>query len=372
MADAPPRPLALLAGGGTGGHVFPALAVAEGLCARGWQVRLVGSDRGLEARLAAERGVPFTALPARPMVGHGPVAKALALGTLVRSALAARRLIRREGAQVVLGTGGYASAPAALGSWLARRPLLLLEPNAEAGGANRWLSRLAVEALTGLPGTERGLHCPATVTGVPVRRPFFEVAPLPASPRPAGRPALSLLVLGGSQGAQQLNRELPGVIARLAALHAGLRVVHQSGRAHEEATRAAYRDAGLAEPTVTVVPFVDDVAAAMAAAGLIVSRAGALTVAEIAAAGRPAVFVPLALAGGHQVANARRLADAGAALLVLPEEAGGERLYGALVELAGNRPRLEAMGAAARGLARPGAVEAIVDRLLAHAGEAPR
>ncbi|HEX4956137.1 MAG TPA: undecaprenyldiphospho-muramoylpentapeptide beta-N-acetylglucosaminyltransferase [Thermoanaerobaculia bacterium] len=367
MVDLSPRPLALLAGGGTGGHVFPALAVAEGLVARGWQVRLVGSDRGLEARLAAERGVPFTALAARPVVGRGPVAKALALGTIARSALAARGLIRRENARVVLGTGGYASAPAALGGWLAGRPVLLLEPNAEAGAANRWLSRLAAEALTALPGTERGLSCPATVTGVPVRRAFFEVPAVPAE-----RPGVSILVLGGSQGAQQLNRELPGAVARLAARHADLHVVHQSGRAHEEATLAAYREAGLTEPTVTVVPFIDDVAGAMAAADLIVSRAGALTVAEIAAAGRPAVFVPLALAGGHQIANARRLADAGAARLVPPEEVGAERLHAALAELAGDRPRLVAMGAAARGLARPGAVEAIVDRLLERAGEAPR
>ncbi|MBV8200412.1 MAG: glycosyltransferase, partial [Acidobacteria bacterium] len=216
-------PHALLAGGGTGGHVFPALAVAEELLARGWRVSYAGSPSGLEARLVPERGIAFFGLPARPLLGRGPLARGLALATLARSAVSAAALIRRLGASVVLGTGGYVSAPAVVGARLAGRPVLLLEPNARAGTANRWLSRCATEAAVGYAETARGLRCPATVTGVPIRATFFAVPPMTAAATAAtaataagaaaaaagAQPPRRLLVLGGSQGARQLNRALP-------------------------------------------------------------------------------------------------------------------------------------------------------------------
>ena len=358
MASTPPAPLhVLLAGGGTGGHVFPALAVAEELRARGWRVSFTGAAGGLEERLVGERGLPFHPLPARPLVGRGPLAQARALATLARSAFAASRLIRGIGADVVVGTGGYVSAPAVLGARLARRPVLLLEPNARAGVANRWLSRWATAAAVGYRETIADLKCPCWVTGVPVRPAFFAV---PAELPPIA--ALRLLVLGGSQGARQINQAMPEAAARLIAKLPALSILHQAGARNVEETRAAYESAGVGA-RVEVVPFLDDVAGAMAASHLLVSRAGAITVAEICAAGRPSLLVPLAIAKGHQVDNARLLAEAGGAEMIRSDELSAERLAAKLAELLGDGGRLAAMGRAARSLARPRAVADIAERI---------
>jgi UDP-N-acetylglucosamine--N-acetylmuramyl-(pentapeptide) pyrophosphoryl-undecaprenol N-acetylglucosamine transferase len=358
MASSPNAPLALLAGGGTGGHVFPALAIAHGLEARGWRVMLVGGTRGLEARLAAEHGVPFHALPAEPFLGHGPVAKLRALATLARSARAARNLVAETGAKVLVGTGGYAAAPALLGGWLAGRHLLLLEPNARAGLANRGLSYLADEALIAFERTASAFACPSTVTGVPIRRAFFEVPPrVPETGR------FHVLVLGGSQGSRQLNELLPPALARLAARTPGLTVVHQCGAANVEAAQAAYDLESTLTGRFTVTPFLTDVAGAMAEAELIVSRAGALTVTEIAAAGRPALFLPLAIAGAHQYDNARALVEAGAAVALDTGDLTPAALADTLLVLAGNREQLAAMGEAARRFAPEDALERILERV---------
>jgi len=362
---------ALLAGGGTGGHVFPALAVADELLARGWRVSFAGSPGGLEARLVPERGIPFHGLAARPLLGRGPLAQALALATLARSAASAAVLIRRLGATVVLGTGGYVSAPAVVGARLAGRPVLLLEPNARAGVANRWLSRWATAAAVGYAATADGLHCPATVTGVPVRRAFFAApAPPPAgaaatTPAGAAAPPPRLLVLGGSQGARQLNRALPAAAAQLLAAMPELRILHQAGARHLDETRAAYAAAGVPATRAEVVPFLDDVAGAMAASGLLVSRAGAITVAEICAAGRAVLLAPLAIAAGHQQDNARLLAAAGGAEVLGVADLEPGPLAARLAGLLGDGARLAAMGRAARSLARPDAAAAIADRLAA-------
>lgn len=361
---------ALFAGGGTAGHVFPALAVAEELTGRGWSVCFTGSAAGPEAGLVGERGWPFEALPARPLVGRNPLAQLGALATVARSTLAARRMIRRRGAAAVVGTGGYVSAPAVLAARLAGRPGLLVEPNAVPGVANRWLSRWAAGAAVAYAATGDRLHCPAWVTGVPVRREFFAVDPRPADGT-AGGPRL--LVLGGSQGSKQLNQALPPALAAAAA-PPGLTVVHQAGRGREAEARQAYAAAGFGDaggPPVEVVGFVRRMAEAMAVADLVVSRAGALTTAELCAAGRGALLVPLALAGGHQADNARHLAAAGAAVVV-PADAVGERLGEALAALLGDRQRLAAMGRAARSLARQGAAAAIADRVELLAGAAGR
>ena len=348
----------LLAGGGTGGHVFPALAVAEELQARGWRVSFTGTAGGLEERLVGERVLPFYPLPARPLVGRGPLGQVRALATLVRSAAAARTLIRGIGARVVLGTGGYVSAPAVLGGGLARRPVLLLEPNGRAGVANRWLSRWATAAAVGYRETIADLKCPCFVTGVPVRAAFFAVpAMLPSTGSPR------LLVLGGSQGARQINQAMPEAAARLLARLPALTILHQAGARNLEETRAAYAAAGVGASQVEVVPFLDDVAGAMAASHLLVSRAGAITVAEICAAGRPALLIPLAIAKGHQVDNARLLVEAGGAQMIRSDEISAERLAASLEELLADGERLAAMGRAARALARPRAVADIADRL---------
>ncbi|HEX9941932.1 MAG TPA: undecaprenyldiphospho-muramoylpentapeptide beta-N-acetylglucosaminyltransferase [Thermoanaerobaculia bacterium] len=365
MASAAPAPLhVLLAGGGTGGHVFPALAVAEELQARGWRVSFTGSTAGLEERLVAQRGLPFHPLPARPLVGKGPLDQARSLATLSGSAMAAARLIKTVGAHVVVGTGGYVSAPAVLGARLAARPVLLLEPNGRAGVANRWLSRWATAALVGYRETIADLKCPCFVTGVPVRAAFFAV--------PAALPPLAsggsprLLVLGGSQGAQQINQAMPEAAARLVARFPSVRITHQAGARNLEETRVAYEKAGVSTPHVEVVPFLDDVAGAMATAHLLVSRAGAITVAEICAAGRASLLIPLAIARGHQVDNARLVVDAGGAEMIRSDQLSAlsaEGLAATLEALLADGQRLAAMGRAARSLARPRAVADIADRI---------
>jgi UDP-N-acetylglucosamine--N-acetylmuramyl-(pentapeptide) pyrophosphoryl-undecaprenol N-acetylglucosamine transferase len=352
---------ALLAGGGTGGHVFPALAVAEELTARGWRVSFAGSPGGLEARLVPERGIAFHGLPARPLLGRGPLARMRALATLARSAVSAASLVRRLDAAVVLGTGGYVSAPAVVGGRLAGRPVLLLEPNARAGVANRWLSRWATAAAVGYQETARGLKCPATVTGVPVRREFFAVPPISEDAGPGV--AVHLLVLGGSQGARQLNRALPAAAALLAARMPELRILHQAGARNLDEARADYAAAGVAPVHAEVVAFLDDVAGAMAASQLLVCRAGAITVAEICAAGRAALLAPLAIAAGHQVDNARLLETAGGAEVLTAADLEPEPLAARLGALLGDRQKLARMGRAARALARPDAAAAIAGRL---------
>lgn len=367
-------PLALLAGGGSGGHVFPALAVAEELLMRDWRVVFAGSRGGFEADPVGRRGLELLELPARPLVGRGPVGQVRALWTLFRSVLSARRAIRERGVDLVVGTGGYVSAPAVLGARLAGRPSLLVEPNVEAGLANRWLSRWADGAAVAYERTADQLHCPAWVTGVPVRRTFFEVPELTVLE--VDEP-ITVLVLGGSQGARQLNLTMPEALVLLeerqgspAAVErsgrdpaAGLRVIHQAGRRQTEETREVYDRRGPRRIPVEVVPFIDDVAGALAASHLVISRAGALATAELCAAGRPSVLVPLVLAGGHQSANAHHLADAGAARVVPSEELTPESLARVIADLVRDPQALAAAGRAARALARTDAVTAIVDRL---------
>jgi UDP-N-acetylglucosamine--N-acetylmuramyl-(pentapeptide) pyrophosphoryl-undecaprenol N-acetylglucosamine transferase len=272
-------------------------------------------------------------------------------------------MIRRSAVSIVIGTGGYVSAPAVLGARLARRPSLLVEPNAGAGLANRWLSRWASGAAVAYAQTLDQMRCPAWVTGVPVREEFFRVRPLSTAETPDTEHPRILLVLGGSQGARQLNLSLPPALKQLEEDLPGLRVVHQCGARHLEETREAYEEAGLASAEVEVLPFLEEMAKAMEKADLLVSRAGALTTAEIAAAGRPALLVPLAIAAGHQVDNARVLADAGAARILESAELTPDTLARALADLLADGRRLEAMGRAARGLAQEGSAAQIADRV---------
>jgi len=249
-----------------------------------------------------------------------------------------------------------------IGGRLAGRPVLLVEPNAHPGLANRLASRFATEAALGYAAAAGALRCPSTVTGVPVRADFFRVAAeLPAGP-------LRLLVLGGSQGARQINQLLAEAAPELLARFPGLTILHQAGPRNLAEARELYARSGAPLERVELVPFLDDVAAAMAASHLLVSRAGAITISEICAAGRPALLVPLTLlAEGHQVENARALAEGGAAELATPGEdsegAAGAAFARRLVALLADRGRLQAMARAARALARPDAVAAIADRV---------
>lgn len=344
----------LLAGGGSGGHVFPALAIGDELARRGWRVSFAGTATGMEARLVAARGLDFVPLAARPVVGRSLAGRAKAVATLAGSALRARREIRGRGVDLVIGTGGFASAPAVVGAALARRPALLVEPNAAAGAANRWLSRVAAGAALAYESTAKELHCPSFVAGVPVRDAFFAVPPVGAGAAPR------LLVLGGSQGSRRLNLLLPPAVALAAERLPALSVVHQCGEKNLDEARELWRAAGVAG-RVELLPFIDDVAAAMARAALVVSRAGAITLAEICAAGRPSILVPLALAGAHQDANARRLEASGAAARIDEATATPAALAALLVELLAAPERATRMGDAARALSRRGAASHVAD-----------
>lgn len=349
----------VMAGGGTGGHVYPALAIAAELAQRGDAVSWIGRPASLELDLVRAAGVPFEPLAAAPWVGKGAVAKARAATTLIGSTIRARKLVRDLGADVVLGTGGYVSAPAVAGARLAGRPAFLLEPNAMAGAANRLSSRWCEAAFVAHEETGPSLACRVVISGIPVRREFHRIGPLPeGTPR--------LLILGGSQGARQINELLPAVVRRLASEGTPFEVVHQTGRAHVDSVAAAYADLGLGgEGRVETVAYIDDVAAEMGRAHLIVSRAGALATAELAAAGRPSVLIPLTAAGaGHQRFNAELMARAGAATLLVDDQVTADHLHAAISKLLRERVRLESMAEAARSLASPRAAAEIAEALL--------
>jgi len=344
-----------MAGGGTGGHVFPALAIASELAERGQGVSWVGRPASMEEAMVSAAGVEFHALGARPWVGKGAAAKLGAAATLATSTLRARSLVRRLGVDCVLGTGGYVSVPAVLGARLAHRPAFLLEPNAVAGAANRFASRWCRAAFVARAEAGRLLRCEAVVSGIPVRESFHEIGALHA-----GDP--QLLILGGSQGALQINELMPRVVRRLRGqASVRLRILHQTGRAHIESVKRAYSQLGLEQgPQLRITAFIENMASAMATAHLVISRAGALTTAELAAAGRPSILIPLLGAGaGHQRSNAERMERAGAAVALVDEEVSADVLSEAIERLIEDPRRLKTMAAAARSQATPDAAARI-------------
>jgi UDP-N-acetylglucosamine--N-acetylmuramyl-(pentapeptide) pyrophosphoryl-undecaprenol N-acetylglucosamine transferase len=351
------KPHLFIAGGGSGGHVFPGLAVAEEMAARGWRVSWVGRPEGMERQLVTSRGLPYRGLAARPLVGHGVGARLAAIATLARSALAARRLIRSEQCRAVLGTGGYVSAPSVVGARLAGRPAVLLEPNAVPGAANRLLSRFADAAAVAWQESGQRLTCSVRVTGVPIRRGFAGMEEIAPGER------RRVLVLGGSQGALELNRIVPQALARLAGGGMALAVRHQTGAAHLESARETWATLGQSGLDLELVPFVDDVAAALGEADLVISRAGAITLAEISASGRPALLIPYGFAGGHQADNAARLEAGGGARVLRPEETDVAGCAAALTDLLADPESLRLMGRALRELARPTAASSVAELL---------
>jgi UDP-N-acetylglucosamine--N-acetylmuramyl-(pentapeptide) pyrophosphoryl-undecaprenol N-acetylglucosamine transferase len=350
--------------GGTGGHVFPALAIAERLRELGHDVVWMGTRAGLEARVVPAHGLPIEWLTIGGLRGKGVLTLLLAPLKLLRAVTQALSILRRRRPQVVIGLGGFVAGPGGFAAWVLGRPLIIHEQNAIAGMTNRLLARLARRVLEAFPDTFPASPKRLTV-GNPVRA---EIAALPApEQRLAGRSGrVRLLVLGGSLGALALNR---GVPQALALLSPELRpeVRHQAGRTLDEAKKA-YATAGL---DIQPEAFIEDMATAYAWADLVVCRAGALTVAELAAAGLPAVLVPFPHAvDDHQTANADYLVSAGAALLIQERELTPQRFADALNSLLGDRSRLRQMAAAARSRAWPQARDRIVDECLALAGGA--
>jgi UDP-N-acetylglucosamine--N-acetylmuramyl-(pentapeptide) pyrophosphoryl-undecaprenol N-acetylglucosamine transferase len=353
----------LIAGGGTGGHIFPGLAVAEEFRARGYQVHWLGARRGLETDLVPERGLPLTALSISGMHALRPTEAARAVGQLPGAVWSAVRLVLRLQPVAVLGVGGYASAAGVMAASACGVPWVIQEQNSVPGWTNASLAPWADLICCGFADTVR--HFPslnAEWTGNPVRGRFFSVAEV----SPAERPRL--LVLGGSQGSLFLNQYVPHAVAQMRAAGVEVRVVHQTGRRWAEMVTTAYADLSL---EAVVEPFLGEPWAALADADLVICRSGALTVSELAAAGRGALMVPFAAAAGnHQEFNARALERAGGALVLLESEATADRLAERLTMLVTDPERLVAMGRAARATARQGAAGRIADRLLSAGGVA--
>ena len=351
----------LILAGGTGGHIFPGLAVAEALRARQVPVVWLGARGAMETRLVPAAGIELDTIDVAGLRGKGALTLLLAPLRLLRALWQALAVLRRRRPRAVLSFGGYAAGPGGLGAWLLRRPLLVHEQNRAPGFTNRVLARLARRVMCGFPGSFPGRA--SEDVGNPVR-PAIAALPMPAQ-RLAGREGPArLLVLGGSQGAAALNRGLPEAIARLpGAARPQLR--HQCGERHADAARAAYAAAGVA---ASVEPFIADMAEAYAWADLVVCRAGALTLAELCAAGVGAVLVPFpAAVDDHQTRNAEYLAERGAAVIVPEGEAFAERLLSSLQPLLAEAGARLAMAEAARAAARPDAAARVADLVLEEA-----
>ena len=349
-------PLALIMAGGTGGHVFPALALARELRARSWQVVWLGTRRGLEARLVPAEQIAVEWLSVSGLRSKGALVWLTAPLKLSRALLQALAVIRRRRPALVVGLGGFVAGPGGVAAWLLRRPLLIHEQNAIAGFTNRCLAHLARRVLTAFPGSfAPQLH--ARVVGNPVRREIAELPP-PSQRFALRQGPIRLLVVGGSQGATRLNAIVPFALARLAAGQQ-IEVQHQSGERWIEAAKRNYAEAGV---TARLQPFIEDMAAAYGWADLVIGRAGALTISELAAAGVGAILVPFpAATDDHQTRNAAFLVDGGAAVMIAERELSAERLAAELVRMCNGRGRLLAMAERARALAKPRAAQELAD-----------
>jgi UDP-N-acetylglucosamine--N-acetylmuramyl-(pentapeptide) pyrophosphoryl-undecaprenol N-acetylglucosamine transferase len=349
----------LIAGGGTGGHIIPALAVARELVDHhGADVLFVGTNRGMELRLVPEAGFRLRTIDVGPLKNVSLATRIRTLYHLPRSISDCRRLIREFNPGAVLGVGGYASGPAMAAALQLKVPTMVFEPNAMPGLANRLVGKRVRAAAVNFASAERWFHNPE-VTGIPVRPEFFHLHP-PTGALP------HLLVFGGSQGARIFNHNLPKVIAGLLDAVTGLTVLHQSGVRNGEATQAAYEASGADRARWQVRPFINDMPEQFAQAHLVMARSGASTVAELAAAGKPALLVPFAAAADqHQRRNAEVMVDAGAAVMLQESELERPgKLLETLAGLLSSPERLIAMGIAARKQAHPRAAERIAEKLV--------
>ena len=356
------RPILVMAGG-TGGHVYPALAVARALQKESQEVVWLGTQRGLEARVVPESGIDIEWISVRGLRRKGALALIIAPLQLTWALLQALAVILRRRPAAVLGMGGFVSGPGGVAAWLTRRPLVIHEQNAAAGLTNRLLARLARVVLQAFPGSFNSSADVETV-GNPVRE---DIAALPEpAERYAGREGpLRLLVLGGSQGALALNKTVPAAL-RLLPEEGRPVVRHQCGERTIGTARDAYAGSGI---DVELLPFIDDIASAYAWADLVVCRAGALTVAELCAVGLPALFIPYPSAvDDHQTANARAMTDAGAAKIIQEADLTDQSLSTLLGEFLGKRSELQLRAARARALSTPDSLNRITTICLELAG----
>jgi UDP-N-acetylglucosamine--N-acetylmuramyl-(pentapeptide) pyrophosphoryl-undecaprenol N-acetylglucosamine transferase len=351
------RPVIIMAGG-TGGHVFPALALARLLRSKSFDVVWLGTRRGLEARVVPAERIPIEWLSFGGLRGKGILTLLLAPFRIALALSQGLRVMWRHRPLVVVGFGGFVTGPGGVAAWLARRPLVIHEQNAIAGYANRSLARLAREVLEAFPNSfPSGIA--SRVVGNPVRQDILAVPP-PATRFAQRSGPIRILVFGGSLGAAKLNAVVPFAIARLAGIHVEVR--HQAGERWVESAKQSYANAGV---RANVTPFIEDMAEAYAWADLVVCRAGALTVSELAAVGVAAVLVPYpAAVDDHQTHNARYLVDEGAAILIADRDVTAERLSEELQRLCAGRGKLLAMAERARLMAKPRAAEELAESCL--------
>jgi UDP-N-acetylglucosamine--N-acetylmuramyl-(pentapeptide) pyrophosphoryl-undecaprenol N-acetylglucosamine transferase len=345
---------AILAGGGTGGHVIPALAIANELKkSYGAEVLFIGTARGIENRLVPAAGYPLQLVRVGALKNVSLMTRAKTAFDLPRAVWDASRMLNEFAPDVVIGVGGYASGPAMLAAIVKHIPTLAFEPNVVPGFANRVVARFVSGAAVHFEETAKYFRH-AEVTGVPVRQAFFEIAA-----KHGGTP--TLLVFGGSQGAHAINEAMIRCLPELRRQASGIRIIHQTGERDYNHALAAYASfTSTTGESAEVFKFIEDMPAAFARADLVVCRSGASTVAEITAAGKPAIFVPFPQAADdHQRVNAEALARVGAAVVVEESKLEGVWLAETIAALLGDQARLARMSAAARGLAHPNAARDI-------------
>lgn len=351
----------LIAAGGTGGHIYPGIAVAKEILRRDpdSEVRFVGTAKGLENKLVPPAGFELSIIDSAGLKNVGPVARARGLLVLPKSFLAARTLITAFRPDVVIGAGGYVSGPVLLTAALLKLPTVVMESNALPGWTNRVLARFVDKAAVSFDAALPFFRGKAVVTGNPVRREFFEIPERDFDAGGGGQ--LSLLVFGGSQGAHAINEAMIAALPALSDLKNVLRIMHQTGEADFETAEASYIAAGWTG-RATVTKYIDNMVAAFGAVDLVVCRAGATTTAELIAAGKASIMIPFPFAADdHQRKNAEALQYAGAARMILQQDLSGDALAQEITALIREPDRITAMQQAARKLARGDAAAAVVD-----------
>jgi UDP-N-acetylglucosamine--N-acetylmuramyl-(pentapeptide) pyrophosphoryl-undecaprenol N-acetylglucosamine transferase len=357
-------PSVVIAGGGTGGHLYPGIAVAQEIVRRrpAARVSFAGTARGLEARVVPREGFSLDLIRSAGLKGKSLASRLRGLALIVPGLVDAWRIVSKRRPDVVIGVGGYSSGPVVLVAALRRVPTMVLEQNAVPGLTNRLLARVVRAAAVSYDRTLPFFRGRGFVAGNPVRAAFFARR----DPASAGEAPARVLILGGSQGAHAINLAMVAAAPELVRRHPGVVLVHQTGARDLEIVRTGYRDAGV---DARVEAFLDPVVDEVNAATLVIGRAGATTLAELAAAGRPAVLVPLPTAtDDHQRRNAQVLADAGAAVVIDERDLTGPRLAGAVADVLDDRRALDRMAEAVQGFAKPDAAARIVDRALELAG----
>lgn len=354
-----------ITGGGTGGHVYPGIAVAREITKRdaGHSVLFIGAGAGVETRLVPAEGFKIETLDVSGIKGRGLFAKTASVIKLIKAVGRSRRLIAEHRPDVTLGVGGYASGPMGIASIIAGVPLALAEQNVAPGLTNRWLGKFAKRVFVTWPGSEKRFPKKAgVVTGNPIRPEFFTIR------RERSDDRLGILIIGGSQGAKSINRAMLEAAPLLAEIKDQLYVVHQTGKGEAEKTRKVYVDMGL---EWTVAEFFTDMPRRLADADFVISRSGAGAVAEICAVGRAALYVPFPFAADdHQTKNAMAMVEAGAAMHMKDAETTGEKIADMVRSFITDRAKLSRMSEMAAKMATPGAAVKIVDELVSLATEA--